>query len=67
VGPYVVTLLKWTPTFEWYIPRLVVKHRQSGLYAQNIDNILCSIPVNTTERAYVIAMWAYIKRRESSL
>ena len=62
-GPYVVTLLKWTPTFKWYTPRLVVKHRQSGLYAQNIDNTLCSIPVNTIERAYVIAMWTYIKRK----
>jgi hypothetical protein len=25
-GPYVVTLLNWTPIFEWYMARLVVKY-----------------------------------------
>ena len=27
-GPYVVTLLNWTPIFDWYMARLVVKNGQ---------------------------------------
>ena len=27
-GPYVATLLNWTPSFEWYMARLVVKNAQ---------------------------------------
>ena len=60
--PYVVTLVHWTPTFEWYMARLGFKnghekdmqYDEIGLCAQHIDNILCSIVNITIGRAYVI-------------
>ena len=37
-GPYVVTLLNWTPIFEWYMARLVVKYIWT-LYMHPIYNL----------------------------
>lgn len=60
-GPYVVTLLNWTPIFEWSMARLVVNnthqndtcYNDARLCAQNIHTNLGSI-VNTTGRVHVI-------------
>lgn len=30
--PYVVSLLDWTPMFEWYTARFVVKNREFSIY-----------------------------------
>ena len=51
--PYVVTLLKWTSVFEWYMTRLVLQEwtpRRFGLCAQYLDTILGSM----VWKAYVI-------------
>ena len=61
-GPYVVSLLNWTPISEWYMIRLVVLrghhkgtcHDAIGLYAQHKDKILGLIVI-TIRRAYVIS------------
>lgn len=57
-----VTVLNWTPTFEWYMARFAVENghqegicfNEIGLCAQNISIILGSKFVNTIGRAYVI-------------
>lgn len=59
---YVVTVLNWTPTFEWYMTRFAVENghqedifvNEIGLCAQNISIILGAKFVNTIGRAYVI-------------
>ena len=60
-GPSVVTLLNWTPIFEQYMARLIVKnghqkdtcYNEIALCAQNLDAVLGSI-FNTIWRDYVI-------------
>lgn len=40
-GPYVVMLLKWTPIFEWYLARLVIKNRdQKDMCYSRLDRVL---------------------------
>ena len=57
--PDMVTLLNWTPIFEWYMARLVLENgHQKGRvtmrsYAQFIGTVLGSF-INTTERSSVI-------------
>lgn len=59
--PYVVSLLHWTPTFEWLVATLVVKYghqidtcyNKIELCVQNLDILLSSI-VNTVDKAYAI-------------
>lgn len=58
-GPYVVTVLNWTPRCYWYMVRLVLKNgHQNNTYFNEIG--LCahiltilSWKINTTQRVYV--------------
>ena len=58
--PYAITLLNWTPIFEWQVVRLVVKNRHQthtcyneiGQCAQNTDTIPSSI-FSTNERTWL--------------
>jgi hypothetical protein len=70
-GPYKIAHLNWSPIFELYMARLVVKneykkkdtcYEEIGPCAQDMDTILGSID-DTSGDAYVIVN----RKKESSL